>query len=210
MIKDVTLTIRGHRMQRNLTRALEGALWGCGLVTVGFVLWSWSSSYFAQSRGAAELSELIDLQAESSSPTKTLNPAALALREGDLVGDISIPRLGMNTVIFEGTSAHTLHDGVGHLSSSALPAQSGNVVLAAHRDTFFRPLKDVQQGDWVTVRTPAGSAQYKVFATQVVDPSAVELVAPTEEPILTLVTCYPFYYVGHAPQRFIVRAKKIG
>jgi LPXTG-site transpeptidase (sortase) family protein len=100
-----------------------------------------------------------------------------------------------------------LDRGVGHLDGSALPGQAGNVVLAAHRDTFFRGLRDIHNGDTVNVTTQSGPRTYKVDSTEVVDPAQTSVLDPTAKPTLTLITCYPFYFIGHAPKRFIVRAR---
>jgi sortase A len=112
-------------------------------------------------------------------------------------------------VIFEGTSERTLELGVGHLTASSRPETAGNVVLAAHRDTFFRPLRDVHQGDAITVTTPRGERTYQVRSTEVVQPTDVSVIRPTAHDTLTLITCYPFNFVGAAPERFIVHAEPV-
>lgn len=98
---------------------------------------------------------------------------------------------------------------VGHLPETALPGEAGNVALAGHRDGLFRPLSNVRPGDTITLRMPDREFQYEVEWTAVVPPTAVRVIQPTPEPTLTLVTCFPFYYVGAAPERFVVRARKI-
>ena len=120
---------------------------------------------------------------------------------------MEIPKLHLSAVVFQGTDSSVLDDGVGHLEGSALPGQNGNVVLAAHRDTFFRSLRNIKRGDLITVTTPSGIRQYSVDSTEVVSPTDISVAYPTPKPTLTLITCYPFYYVGHAPKRFIVRAR---
>jgi sortase A len=137
------------------------------------------------------------------SPPRKIRPMVAS---EDLVGRIEIPRLGLKAIVAEGVSAGTLRRAVGHLPGTALPGGDGNVVLAAHRDTFFRPLKDVREGDDIELTTPQGRYGYKVEATQVVDPGRTDLLEAEGPPRLTLVTCYPFYLVGSAPDRFIVRA----
>ncbi len=137
------------------------------------------------------------------SPTRRVRPMVAS---EDLVGRIEIPRLGVKAIVAEGVSGHTLRLAVGHLPGTALPGREGNVVLAAHRDTFFRPLKDVQPGDAIALTTPDGRFEYTVQDTQVVEPSRIDVLEPGSAPTLTLVTCYPFYLVGSAPDRFIVRA----
>ena len=142
--------------------------------------------------------------------TPRRNRAARKLRpmiaSEDLVGRIEIPRLGLRAIVAEGVSAGTLRRAVGHLPGTALPGGDGNVVLAGHRDTFFRPLKDVRPGDAIELTTPEGRYGYRVEATQVVDPGRIDVLAAQGPPRLTLVTCYPFYLVWSAPDRFIVRA----
>lgn len=137
------------------------------------------------------------------------NARAEVTREGTLVGRIEIPRLGLAAIVFEGTSDGTLARGVGHLSNSAAPGQRGNLVLAGHRDTFFRPLRGIRTGDSITVTTLDGPFQYVVESTAVVAPDAVEVLRASETPTLTLITCYPFRFIGSAPERFIVRGRKL-
>jgi sortase A len=115
----------------------------------------------------------------------------------------------VSAVIFEGTDDPVLSKGVGHLTGSALPGLAGNVVLAGHRDSFFRALRNIRGGDTVEVITAEGSRSYSVKTTEIVPPTEVSVLEPTKNPMLTLVTCYPFYYVGHAPKRFIVRGVEI-
>ena len=126
------------------------------------------------------------------------------------MGRIDIPRLDLSAVVFEGTSDHTLARGVGHLRGSAGPGERGNLVLAGHRDTFFRELRNIRQGDEVNIRGPQGEFEYQVESTAIVDPDQTEVLKPSGGATLTLITCYPFYYIGNAPERFIVRATKVG
>jgi sortase A len=126
-----------------------------------------------------------------------------------LVGKIEMPRLQLTAYAREGVDTKTLRGSVGHVPGTALPGEAGNAAFAAHRDTFFRPLKGVRKGDAITVTTPAGQFHYVVSATAIVDPSDVSVLGPTGEPTLTFVTCYPFDYIGSAPQRFIVSARLV-
>ena len=98
---------------------------------------------------------------------------------------------------------------VGHLPETALPGEAGNVALAGHRDSLFRPLRDVRPGDSIVLKMPDREFQYQVEWTAVVPPTAVEVIQPTSEPALTLVTCFPFSYIGAAPKRFVVRARAV-
>jgi|RhiMetdeSRZDD1v2_1073273.scaffolds.fasta_scaffold68119_5 sortase A len=136
--------------------------------------------------------------------------AAPALVDGDSIGEIQIPRVGLTAMVVQGESPAILQRAVGHLAGTALPGESGNVVLAGHRDTFFRPLKRVRAGDAITLRTRHGDFEYLVQSTAVVRPSDVEVIEPTTRRTLTLITCFPFSYLGPAPDRFIVRARETG
>ena len=127
---------------------------------------------------------------------------------GKPIGSIEIPRLGLSSVVLEGDDAAALLLGVGHLSDTPLPWHDGNTVLAAHRDTFFRPLAHIRKGDVIRFSTADAALEYVVKELKVVEPTAVEVLEPTSAATLTLITCFPFDYIGPAPQRFIVRAER--
>jgi len=123
-----------------------------------------------------------------------------------VVGVLEIPRLKLSEVVASGEDDKTLKVAIGHLLDTPLPWAQGNSVLAAHRDTHFRPLRDIRQGDLVLLKTRKGVFEYSVKDTMIVAPTDVWVMAPSTERRLTLVTCYPFNYIGSAPQRFIVQA----
>jgi sortase A len=129
-----------------------------------------------------------------------------ALTEGSAIGRMKIRRLGLDAIFVQGDSPRILRHAIGHISSTTLPGESGNVVLTGHRDTFFRSLRGVRQGDTIEIKTLDGEFFYKVDWTETVSPNDVEVLQPSKVNTLTLVTCFPFYYVGPAPTRFIVRA----
>jgi len=133
---------------------------------------------------------------------------AAAPADGDSIGEIQIRRLGLKAVFAQGESAAILQRAVGHLADTALPGEAGNVVLAGHRDTFFRSLKRVRAGDAITLSTRDGEFAYVVESTAIVPPSDIQVLQPTGGRTLTLITCYPFGYLGAAPDRFIVRARE--
>ncbi len=135
-------------------------------------------------------------------------PSVSAIGPDGLVGRVDIPRLGVSVVVVEGTSSGVLRRAAGHIAGTALPGQPGNVGISAHRDTFFRPLRNIQAEDIVTVTTLQGEYRYRVVSTKVVSPEDVEVLTSNGNEVLTLVTCYPFYFVGPAPNRFIVRAER--
>jgi sortase A len=131
------------------------------------------------------------------------------IADGGTIGEIEVPRLGLKSIVVQGDSENLLQLAVGHIPETALPGEAGNVALAGHRDGLFRPLRDVQRGDSIVLRTPDREFQYEVEWTEVVPPTAVTVIQPTDKPALTLVTCFPFHYVGAAPERFVVRAREI-
>jgi len=131
------------------------------------------------------------------------------LAEGETIGEIQIPRLGLNAIVVQGDSSANLRRAVGHVSKSALPGEWGNVAVAGHRDTFFRPLRGIRVGDEIDFTTPERSFEYIVESIQIVAPSDVQVLEPWTGHDLTFVTCFPFYFVGPAPKRFVVRAREV-
>ena len=134
---------------------------------------------------------------------------ALPLRPGEPMGRIEIPRLHLSVMVLEGAAPKILRVAAGHISGTSLPGTGRNIGIAAHRDTFFRPLRDIRRSDEILVTTSYGTYRYVVDATEVVDPSDVQVLRQTGAPRLTLVTCYPFTYIGSAPKRFIVHARQL-
>lgn len=139
------------------------------------------------------------------------NAAAIAVEDVDplLLGRIEIPRLGVAAIVREGDDDATLAVAVGHVPGTARPGESGNVVLAGHRDSFFRALRNIRHQDTIRISTSHGQADYVVDTTEVVGPKETRVLDSTRDARLTLVTCYPFGFIGRAPKRFIVRASLI-
>jgi sortase A len=127
-------------------------------------------------------------------------------RKGSPVAVLRFRKLDLRVPVFEGTDELTLNRGAGWIEGTARPGAAGNIGIAGHRDGFFRGLKDVVKGDAIELATVTRTATYTVDQIEIVDPSDVEVLEPRAAPSLTLVTCYPFYFVGKAPQRFIVHA----
>ena len=135
---------------------------------------------------------------------------AKPLATGELIGRVDVPRLGLSAAVAEGDDDQTLEKAVGHLPDTPLPwDRRGNVALAAHRDGLFRRLEHIRLGDDVRMVTPRGEFHYRVTKTHIVDPDDVWVIAPTPRPTITLITCYPFSFVGNAPRRFIVQAQLV-
>ena len=149
--------------------------------------------------------------ANVAKPSKPLEAPVGPLAEGAVVGKVLIPRLHLSAIVLQGVEDNTLARGAGHVPSTAMPGQTGNFAIAAHRDTLFRPLRNIQKNDDVTFESTTGRYTYQVFSTQIVLPSDVGVLRPPPDggKWLTLITCYPFYYVGSAPKRFIVQAKLV-
>jgi LPXTG-site transpeptidase (sortase) family protein len=179
-----------------------------GIVCLGVFLWDQVDTRLEQRQADAELQRQIE-STESQARSREAEPVRKRLKRGEVVGRVEIPRLKIAAVVRSGVDDKTLKRAVGHVPSTALPGQPGNVGLAAHRDSFFRNLSGVRNGDTIRIVTPEGSFAYQVESTSIVTPKNVEVLDPTKENALTLVTCYPFNYVGSAPKRFIVRAKQI-
>ena len=137
--------------------------------------------------------------------------ASKPLEPGEIIGRVDIPRLKLSAAVAEGDDDKTLGKAVGHLPDTPLPwHRRGNVALAAHRDGLFRSLEGIRLDDDIRIVTSRGEYHYRVTKTHIVDPEDVWVIAPTDTPTITLITCYPFSFVGNAPRRFIVKAELVG
>jgi sortase A len=166
----------------------------CALVVIG--AWRYQSRVVPVAGPAAPPTEV--------APDVPASPTALPV--GEPIGRIEVPRLHLSAAVANGDDDGTLRVAVGHLPDTPFPWENGNSALAGHRDTFFRELRHIRVNDDLRVATPHGDFTYHVTKTLIVTPDDLSVLAPTSEPTLTLVTCYPFTYVGHAPRRFIVEA----
>ncbi len=198
---------------RGAFRVIERCLWAIGFVALAVWIAVWINARQQQAQGSRELDRFLAGHESSVVPSRSSphsTPRSVPkLAEGVLIGRIEIPRLKMSTVVFEGTGDDVLRIGVGHMAGSPLPGEQGNVVLAAHRDTYFRPLRNIQNRDRIDVVTPSGTRRYRVESMMIVSPEHTEVLAQGPGTTLTLVTCYPFSWFGHAPKRFIVRAEEV-
>jgi LPXTG-site transpeptidase (sortase) family protein len=192
-----------------MMRWIERGLLLVGIVCLGFSAGSWLDSGLYQRMQGRRFDALLRHGSGRQHPRRA--HAAGAARDGaavgEVVGRIEIPRLRISAIVAEGIDARTLRRAVGHVPSTALPGDAGNIVLAGHRDSFFRALKDVQAGDQVRITTEDGVYDYKVESTDVVGPERTDILAASDATTLTLITCYPFNYVGPAPDRFVVHAR---
>ena len=204
------------RILRPEPRFVERAAWAIGLI--GFLLWG--SFHFGTARSAQlDLERFATLQARAIGDTPDFAlwstqrvfawRKAAKQRFADPLAVLRIPKLHLEVAVLPGTDEPTLDRGLGHIDDTALPGAEGNSGIAGHRDGFFRGLKDILPGDTIEIETLDRKDIYRVERTWIVDPSDVSVLDPTAAPSLTLVTCYPFYFVGSAPQRFIVRAVRV-
>jgi sortase A len=199
---------------KNVRRSLERLLLLIALVCLGTVAYAYFDARLTAREESRRLDEAIAAQHQKKTAAETdsfasFETAPPKLEGGALVGRIEIPRVGVSSIVLEGVDARTLRRGVGHIPGTVFPFQKGNVGLAGHRDSFFRALKDISKNDTITLTTPEGVFNYQVEWTRIVKPEDTAVLADEGKPALTLVTCYPFYYVGSAPKRFIVRAERV-
>lgn len=172
----------------------------------GRIVWESHWGQFQAGRHFEQLPPAPDREPEQQLPSRPVSP----VREGETVGRLIIPRLDAEVYVVEGTNAGDLRVGPGHMTGTVMPGEAGNSVIAGHRDTHFRVLKDIKRGDDIVLQTRDGEFLYRVKDTDIVSPKNTSSLNPSRDPILHLITCYPFYYAGHAPKRFIVEARLAG
>jgi sortase A len=195
---------------RRVVRVAQVILIAAGILALGYCAFNWVGAKLFQAESARRFAAALRARnVPPIPPPRAVVPAPRATPvEGELVGRLEIPRLGLSAMVVEGVSSGDLRRAAGHVPGTAFPWQPGNVAVAGHRDTFFRCLRSIQLDDVVTLTTLAGEYHYRVVSTEVVTPADVHVLAPTGQDTLTLVTCFPFYFVGAAPRRFIVHAKR--
>lgn len=184
-----------------------------GLVAIGAscLLWVGATSLSAivyQVEHGASL-ERVDQSLHGPEADLGAHVVNTTLEAGSPIGRLEIPRIGLAAAVAEGDDEKTLKVAVGHLPDTPLPWQEGNSALAGHRDSFFRPLRHIQVGDDIHLTTVHGTLRYRVTRHTVVDPAELWVLDPSPTAALTLITCYPFDYVGPAPRRFIVQAERM-
>jgi sortase A len=173
----------------------------CSLFLSGRLYQARETQRFVSQRGAQPQSPKEVFESESPNTKRWPHPD-----KGSPVALLAIPRLGLSTVVVEGAEELDLQLGPGHITGTPLPGDGGNIGVAGHRDTFFRPLRRIRKDDAIKMTTHEQEHQYKVVSTKIVTPDDVQVLYPIGQETLTLVTCYPFDFVGPAPKRFIVRA----
>jgi sortase A len=186
-----------------------------GLLTAGVVLAAWCAAVLVEARfhQAVPVAPLVVTQTAvpvlpgegGSGATRPAAPSAPAA--GSTIAKLEAPSVQMTTTVLEGSDDATLSRGAGHIEDTPFPGQPGNIGIAGHRDTVFRPLRRIKVGDPLEITTADRTYRYRISKTLIVGPDDVYVLDPTEHPTVTLVTCYPFDFIGHAPKRFIVQAE---
>jgi LPXTG-site transpeptidase (sortase) family protein len=185
-----------------------------GLCLAGWPIFVWSESSYVQWRGARELERrVLELSHSAKAGSETIVVRDVPRESvshkyplGTPIALFKVPRLGLDWVVLEGTDDRTLDKSIGHIEGTALPGEEGNIAIAGHRNTHFRKLEEIRRGDEILLRGPHGDSRYLVEWKRVFRPKDTAVLDDKHGPALTLVTCYPFQYVGAAPLRYIVRA----
>ena len=183
-----------------------------GALCLGFVAFAYLDSALASQAAIDEFADPLDAE-DSTPPDQTLWSerakvayAAVLGQAFEPVGLLKVPRLDLAVPVFMGTEPLTLNRGAGVIKGTAAPGETGNIAISGHRDSFFRALKNIAIGDLIELRSKLGTQTYRVTNLSIVDPLDVGPIKPSTSPMLTIITCHPFYYVGSAPDRFVVRA----
>jgi sortase A len=197
------MSLLSHNARRILAASAQRLRYAYYLfLGIGLLALAYSGFVFADARVYQAF------QARKFTQASPLVEPHIAL-QGEVLGELLMPRLGLKVIVVQGDSPTNLRRAVGHISTSALPGEWGNVALAGHRDTFFRPLRNARVGDEIDFTTAQQRFLYVVESIQIVAPNDIEVLAPSTGRDLTLITCYPFYFVGPAPKRFIVHAHEV-
>ena len=196
------------RLRKGAVRGLEGLLWIAAAFCLGTVLFAGLVATRAHQQAFAMSLSGMQGSAMAGAAHGSADPPGRgdAPRPGDVIGRLEIPTIGLSVPMTAGIESSSLLRGVGHIDGTAVPGGLGTLGLAGHRDTYFRPLRHIQTGMDIRVTDATGTYHYEVDSTEIVLPEQVDVLAIRERPELTLVTCFPFDYVGAAPKRFIVHA----
>jgi sortase A len=212
-----SMTVRVKRVKRGIV--LERMLLGVGLICVTWYAFALAHARYDEYQATATVERMLESAGGAegaaggasvvTSPIDSRTPGTSGTFAEGALGVLEIPRLGVSVPVVEGDDTDALRGAAGHLPDTPHPWENGNSAIAGHRDGLFRPLRHIRVGDEVRVRTPHGPIRYRVKDTHIVQPTDLSVLQPTAGSTLTLITCYPFYYVGAAPQRFIVHADRV-
>jgi sortase A len=193
-----------------LLKWIERTLLMLGLVLAVWCAKIWIVARYTQSLPIPEQTVIVRPPLPGDEGTIGTSGATPAPRRGAVLARLEAPALHLSTNVLEGSDDATLARGAGHIEDTPFPGEPGNIGIAGHRDTIFRPLRATKVGDAFELRTASRVYRYRVSRTLIVKPEDVYVLDPTSTPTLTLVTCWPFEFIGHAPKRFIVQAELMG
>ncbi|MEO7796003.1 MAG: class D sortase [Thermoanaerobaculia bacterium] len=206
------------RVRRTGWSWLEGTLWAVAVASSLIVTLSWADRALFTARESRLLEESLAPKPEGpvAKPLLRASPApgaaavvAAVAPQRPFLARLEIPAIALSALVVDGVDAQTLRRAVGRIPSTSRPGEAGNVALAGHRDTDFRRLGELEPGDPLILRSADGEFRYEVDSIRIVTPERIDVLAPEDYPTLTLVTCYPFHYVGPAPLRYVVRAREV-
>ena len=188
-------------LRQNLTRRRVSLL----LILVGVALLGYvGSEYWSMYRSQQRLASEWERQAATLS-----TPASAPISQDQMLTRVVIPKISLDAIVVEGASRKELSEGPGHMKETAMPGETGNAVITAHRDTFFRHIYELVKGDQIQVRRSGRVFTYEVTSKRIVMPDDISVIKQTSDPQLTLITCYPTYYIGPAPKRLVVFSKLV-
>ena len=199
----------GTKATRGFAHSFEAALFLVALLCLGYVAYVTLDRAAFESTEGARLTHLLGLSKAPDPSLRVATQARASAAADGLIGRLEIPSVEIEAIVAAGIDPLTLRRAVGHLPATAFPGEAGNVALAAHRDTIFRGLKKLKLQDKILLSTPDGEFEYVVDSMRIVTPKDTQVLEAGSAPSLTLITCYPFNYVGPAPLRFVVRAKEV-
>ena len=191
---------------KRFLKILTGLLFTTGFILIGYALYHiWDGNYQVEKR-IVEAKKIV----EQNNNDSQIDPSSLSYQKGETIGILKIPKLKKELPIIEGTDEEELEKGVGHYTGTAYPLQNDQIVLSGHRDTVFRNFGELETGDTFIVELEYGKFKYEIYEMDIVpadDTTVIRSTAPDE--ILTVTTCYPFHYIGNAPERAIFYAKPV-
>jgi LPXTG-site transpeptidase (sortase) family protein len=197
---DLFRKLRGSVPAWNGRRALSLCLMAVGFVLLAYV----GVQYWGMYRSQQKLEAQWERQAAAANV-----PGVPKINADDLLTRVVIPKIDLDSIVVEGVSRKMLSEGPGHIKGTAAPGEPGNAVISAHRDTFFRHIYELNKGDEILVKRGGKIFHYQVTGKKIVMPDDVAVLKQTTDPQLTLITCYPTYYIGPAPKRLVVFSKLV-
>ena len=204
-LASIAASIQWKAPPRPALRLAEATLWILAASTLGYCTYAYTSAAIHQHDEKARFSEIKAHAAEQPSFAGIEAPPDRP-SPGQMLGILDIPRIGLSSIVEQGADARVLGESVGHVPGTAMPGEPGNTALAAHRDTYFRHLSELRPGDKILYQSISHTYSYTVRSTRIVKPTDTAVLTATQQPTLTLVTCFPFYYIGSAPKRFVLVA----